>query len=230
MKGPWLIGCEESGTVTAAFRARGVEAYSCDLQATAGDPAWHLQMDVFEALASRRWRGAILFPDCTYLTVSGLHWNSRVEGRAEKTANAIAFARRCIYADEEFDVDLVATENPVGCLSTEVAEPHQIIQPFSFGDNASKTTCLWLRRLPRLRQTGFAAPRMICQRCGSHAAFDALLQPPCPSCGSRDLLPRWANQTDSGQNKLGPSDGRAKMRSRTYPGIANAMASQWGHL
>lgn len=98
----------------------------------------------------------------------------------------------------------IAMENPIGCLSTKYRKPDQIIQPYNFGDNASKSTCLWLKGLPLLEKTKFIEPRMI------------------------NGKPRWANQTDSGQNNLGPSEDRWKERSKTYQGIADAMAIQWG--
>lgn len=101
---------------------------------------------------------------------------------------------------------MLALENPVGCISTRIRKPTQIIQPYQFGDDASKKTCLWLRNLPPLTPTKYIPPRMV------------------------NGKPRWANQTDSGQNKLGPSEDRWKERSRTYQGIADAMATQWGRI
>jgi hypothetical protein len=151
---------------------------------------------------------AILHPPCTYLCSSGLHWNSRRPERAVKTEEALQFVRDLVRASEH--ISRICVENPVGRISSVLGRITQIIQPHDYGEDASKATCLWLRGLPPLRPTGFVDPRWV-KRNGK-------------------LLPRWANQTDSGQNKLPPSDDRWQKRSRTYPGIARAMADQWGNL
>jgi len=196
-----LIGCEESQATCLAFRKLGFQAFSCDLKpCSGGHPEWHMQMDVFEAVASRHWHAAIFHPDCTYLTVSGLHWNGRIEGRSDKTMEAVAFVKRLMLVD----IKHVAIENPVGCISTFLKPANQYIQPYDFGDDASKNTGRWLKNLPLLRSTGYFPPRYV------------------------DGKPRWSNQTDSGQNKLAPSATRAEERSKTYPGIADAFADQWG--
>ena len=103
-------------------------------------------------------------------------------------------------------VERIAIENPVGCISTRIRKYDQMVQPYEYGDDASKRTCLWLKGLPKLQPNpgDYVSPRMV------------------------DGKPRWANQTDSGQNRLGPSDTRWKERSKTYPGIAKAMAEAWG--
>jgi hypothetical protein len=142
----------------------------------------------------------IAFPPCTYLCSSGLHWNKRRPERALLTEQAFEFFMNIANADCE----KIAIENPIGCVSTRWRKPDQIIQPHQFGHDASKRTCLWLKNLPLLTPTQHIPPRMI------------------------DGKPRWGNQTDSGQNKLGPSKDRAKLRSKTYLGIAKAMANQWG--
>lgn len=192
-----IVGCEESQAVTIELRALGHNAFSCDLiDCSGGHPEWHLKMDVFSALRLRRWGGGIFFPTCTFLCSSGLHWNTRVPGRKAKTDAAVGFATRLFNCD----LEKVALENPVGCLSTRFMRPTQIIQPWQFGHPESKATCLWLKGLPELKPT-----RIL----------------PLPPSG------RWANQTPSGQNRLGPSADRAKIRSKTYPGIARAMAQQW---
>lgn len=136
----------------------------------------------------------IAHPPCTYLASSGLHWNKRVPGRAQKTEEAIDFVRLLLAAP----IPHIALENPIGCISTHLRKPDQIIQPWMFGDDASKATCLWLKNLPPLM------PTTVIRKA------------------------RYANQTASGQNKLGPSADRAKVRSLTYAGIAAAMADQWG--
>ena len=193
-----LVACESSGTVRDAFDALGHDAWSCDL--LPGErPGQHYEDDLFEVL-DLGWDLVIAHPPCTFLSSSGLHWNRRRPERAEQTAAALDFVRRIMAAD----VPRLAIENPVGCISTQIRRPDQIIQPWQYGDDASKTTCLWLRGLPPLVPTESVLPRMV------------------------DGRPRWANQTDSGQNRLGPSPTRWRERSRTYQGIADAMAEQWG--
>lgn len=142
----------------------------------------------------------IAHPDCTYLCSSGLHWNHRTRGRQEKTDTSLDFVRLLMNSC----IHRIAIENPVGCIGTRIRPADQIIQPHEFGHDASKRTCLWLKNLPCLIGTSIFPPRMV------------------------DGKPRWGNQTDGGQNKLGPSDHRAADRARTYQGIADAMASQWG--
>jgi hypothetical protein len=147
----------------------------------------------------------IAHPPCTYLCSSGLHWNKRVSDRAKLTEQAVAFARLLIEYEA---IPLRAVENPIGCLSTRVRAPDQILQPWQFGEDASKATCLWLAGLPKLTPTNFHAPRLVVQ--------------------NEKWAMRWSNQTDSGQNRLAPSDARWAERSKTYPGLAAAMAAQWG--
>lgn len=180
------------------MRQRGHDAWSCDLLDT-DVPGPHLRGDVRNFL-DMGWDGLIAHPPCTYLSSSGLHWNHRVPGRAVLTADAIEFARLFMEATH---IPRRAVENPIGCLSTRVRKPDQIIHPHQFGDDASKATCLWLYGLPVLVPTKHVAPRIVNGR------------------------PRWANQTDSGQNRLPPSADRWKLRSETYPGIADAFATQW---
>jgi len=196
-----LVACEYSGRVRDAFRAAGHDAWSCDLLPCDADPAYHIQGDVVPLLGDG-WDLMVAHPPCTYLCSSGLHWNKRVEGRQAKTEAALDFVRTLLSCP----IPRVAIENLVGCISTRIRKPDQTIQPWQFGHDASKATCLWLKGLPLLRPTALISPRMV------------------------DGKPRWANQTDSGQNRLGPSVGRWKIRSETYSGIATAMAQQWGTL
>jgi len=193
-----LIACEYSGKVRDSFRQRGHEAVSCDLLPT-DVPGPHYQGNVFDIIDDG-WDIMIGFPPCTYVCVSGLHWNKKVPGRQQKTDEAIEFFKKLLSVD----IPHIALENPVGCLSTHVRKPDQIIQPYQFGDDASKKTCLWLKNLPPLTPTKYIEPRIV------------------------DGKQRWGNQTDSGQNNLPPSEDRWKIRSETYTGIANAMAEQWG--
>lgn len=193
-----LVGCEYSGIVRDAFRARGHDAWSCDLLPSEADPRWHIQGDVLKALDDG-WELAIFHPPCTYLSSSGMHWTTRGLRDPKLTEDALVFVSMLLEAP----IPRIALENPVGCISTRIRKPDQIIQPWWFGDDASKKTCLWLKNLPLLQETNRLPG---------------------------DDKTRRANQTPSGQNKLGPSPTRWKVRSATYPGIANAMADQWGQL
>ena len=194
-----LVACEYSGAVRDAFRSRGHDAMSCDLLPTDVDGP-HYQGDVFDVIGDD-WDLMIAHPPCTYLSSSGLHWNGRVDGRAAKTEDALAFVRALLDAP----IPRIAVENPVGCIGTRIRKADQTIQPHQFGDDASKATCLWLKGLPLLKPTAHVPGRMV------------------------NGKPRWANQTDSGQNRLAPSADRWKLRSATFSGIAAAMADQWGN-
>lgn len=221
-----ILACERFGRVRDAFRARGHDAWSCDLQSDPSGSAFHLQGDVLGHL-QEGWDMMIAFPPCTYLTSSGLHWNRRRPERAAKTEAALEFARALFDAP----IKKKAIENPVGCISTRIRGFDQIIQPYMFGEDASKATCLWLEGLPLLRLTSYYPPRMVCSNCGGVTKYEAnQLQDGCTFCLAEASLlkPRWGNQTDSGQNRLGPSADRAEKRALTYNGIALAMADQWG--
>ena len=222
-----LIGCEHSGVVRGAMRAKGIDAWCCDLLPADDKSPYHIQGDVRAAMKSRPWSAFGLHPDCTFLTVAGIHWNDRGRGW-EKTNQALAFVRELIELAGDVPCYL---ENPVSIISTHIRKPTQTIQPYDFGEDASKRTCLWLNRLPALHGTTYVPPRWVCE-CGGVVRPTTQKPTCCPHCdvfGAR-LLPRWSNQTDSGQNRLGPSEDRWKERSRTYPGIAAAMAQQWGSL
>ena len=155
----------------------------------------HHQGDVLPLL-SQGWDILIAFPPCTYLCSSGMHWTVRGLRDPQLTEDALNFVR-CLM---DAPIKHIAIENPVGCISSRIRKPDCIIQPWQFGHNASKTTCLWLKNLPPLQPTN-------------------ILQKPASG--------RWKNQTPSGQNNLGPSKDRWKERSKTYQGIADAMAAQW---
>jgi hypothetical protein len=142
----------------------------------------------------------IAHPPCTYLNSAGMHWTTRGLRDPRLTVDALAFVRALMDAP----IPKIAIENPVGCISTRIRPASQYIQPWQFGHDASKKTGLWLSGLPSLTPTATVAPRMV------------------------DGKPRWANQTDSGQNRLAPSADRWALRSATYSGIARAMAEQWG--
>lgn len=219
-----LVACEYSGTVRDAFSALGHEAMSCDLLPSESTmPGKHHQGDVRDVL-NLGWDMMIAHPPCTYLCSSGLHWNKRGRG-TDLTEEALGFVRELLDAP----IPHIALENPIGCISTRIRAPDQTIQPYFFGEDASKATCLWLKNLPLLTQTNFVKPRYVC--CGESFDYSAGKYG-CPNClGKHVAKSRWANQTDSGQNKLPPSADRWKARSKTYAGIAQAMAEQWSkHL
>ena len=192
-----LVACEYSGAVRDAFIALGHDAKSCDLLPT-DVPGPHYQGDVRDIIAEG-WDLMIAHPPCTYLCSSGLHWNKRVPGRAQQTEDSLDFVRFLMNAP----IPRIAIENPIGCISSRIRKPEQIIHPHQFGHDASKATCLWLKGLEPLTPTCHVAPRFVGDK------------------------PRWGNQTDSGQNRLPPSEDRWKIRSETYAGIARAMALQW---
>lgn len=142
----------------------------------------------------------IAHPPCTDLAVSGAHlFAAKLAKDPECQKKALDFVRELMYND----IPRICVENPVSIISTHIRKPDQIIQPYQFGEDASKKTCLWLKNLPPLVPTRYVEPRWV------------------------DGKPRWANQTDSGQNRLGPSETRGAIRSVTYEGIAEAMADQW---
>lgn len=211
-----LINCERSGKVREAFRARGHDAWSCDLRPSDDGSAFHIVDDAIAVSRRAGWDLMIAHPPCQYLSVSGQHWNHRRPGRLEHVEAAIEFATALWHAP----IKLIALENPIGILSTRgLGKPDQIIQPFHYGHNASKRTCLWLKGLPRLvpNPSHAISPRLVWDN------------------DRGDYVYRWANQTDSGQNRLGPKrdpitgeDLRSKARAETYEGIARAMAEQWG--
>ena len=203
-----LVACERFGAVRDAFRAMGHSAWSCDLDEDASEAPgtrYHLRMDAIDAINIGGWDLMIAFPPCTYLCSSGLHWNTRRPDRAIKTVEALAFVRSLMAAD----IPQIAIENPRGCIGTQIRRADQVIQPYQFGADASKETHLWLKGLAPLAHGVTVAGRQVTRADGRTVA-------------------RWANQTDSGQNKLGPSTMRAAERGRTYQGIATAMAEQWG--
>lgn len=189
-----LVACEYSGAVRDAFARLGHDAWSCDILPT-DVPGNHYQCDVREVL-NLGWDLMVAHPPCTYLSVSGMHWTARGLRDPQLTEDALDFVRLLMNAL----IPRIAIENPVSIISSRIRKPDQIIQPWMFGHDASKATCLWLKGLPPLVPTNIL---------------------PKPESG------RWGNQTPSGQNKLAPSKDRWKERSKTYQGIADAMAAQW---
>ena len=212
-----LIACEESQTICKEFRILGFECFSCDLlECSGGFPQWHLKDDVLKVINNDNWDLIIGHPPCTFLTVTGNKWfyhpkdkhlptnsrrpHPRFPNRNEKRKEAIKF-----FIDL-FSVKCkhIALENPVGFLSTSFRKPDQYIHPYFFGDCHSKKTGLWLKNLPILKSTKIVKPEFYIYK-----------------DGRKD--PIWHYET----MKLEPEE-RKKVRSKTFPGIARAIASQWG--
>ena len=202
-----LLACEESQAVTKELRAKGHEAFSCDiLPCSGGHPEWHLQQDVTELL-KQKWDMIIAFPPCTYLTVTGNRWFN-ISRYGDKAIKRHADRKEAIDFFMMFanaDCEKIAIENPVGVMSSEWRKPSQIINPYQFGDAFEKKTCLWLKGLPELKPTNIVEP------------------PKRTEFKSGKTMPTW--YADAW--KL-PKEERAKLRSKTFPGIAKAIAEQWG--
>jgi hypothetical protein len=201
-----LVACEYSGRVREAFRKLGNDVLSCDLLPAEDDSQFHYQVDVFDMINDMEFDLMVAHPPCTYLSVSGMHRTVRGLRDPKLTEDALKFVQRLMDAP----IPRIAIENPVSVISSRIRKPDQIIQPWMFGENASKKTCLWLKGLPKLTPTHIIKGRIV--------------------NNNGKMIERWGNQTDSGQNRLSPSDDRWKERSRTYQGIADAMANQWGGL
>ncbi len=188
-----LVACEESQAVTIELRALGHEAYSCDIEpCSGGHPEWHLQQDVVPLL-KEKWDMIIAFPPCTHLAVSGARWfkEKQADGRQQQGIDFFMNFALCRCSK-------VAIENPVGIMSTRWRKPDQIIPPWQFGDEAQKTTCLWLKGLPPLKPTKIVGKG------------EFITTP------SGKKLPKWYSDNKS-----------SNARSKTFPGIGKAMAAQW---
>ncbi len=191
-----LVACEFSGVVREAFRKKGHDAWSCDFLPADDKSEHHFQQDVLEILYDDCWDMLIAHPPCTYLANSGVHLLHKDESRWDKLLKGAIFFRTMLCAD----IDKICVENPVmhKYALEHIGSRHtQTIQPWQFGEDASKRTCLWLKNLPKLEFTKVIKKE------------------------------RYANQTPSGRNNLPPSKDRWKLRSITYQGIADAMATQW---
>jgi hypothetical protein len=204
-----LIACEESQAVCKEFRKLGHEAYSCDiLPCSGGHPEWHLQQDI-TPLLEQDWDMIIAFPPCTHLAVSGArHFAQKIkDGRQQQGIDFFMLFANC-------KCPKVVIENPVGIMSTKYKKPSQIIQPWQFGDEAQKTTCLWIKGLPNLEHTKIV----------SHGKF--YISP------SGKKMPSWCSDpVDENGKKIGYNTEAIKvLRSKIFPGIAKAMAEQWGNL
>lgn len=217
-----LVGCEESQAICSAFRALGHEAYSCDLlPASGGHPEWHLQMDVFKAIELKDWDLLIAHPPCTFLAGSAVQWLSHPEdkylpfderrphpkypNRRQDMLDSVEFVKNLYNCK----IPRVAIENPVGLLSSRWRKPDQIIQPYMFGDEATKTTCFWLKNLPNLTPTNIVDK-------GERVTYK-----------SGKSHPKWYAEALS---KAKTKQERQTLRSKTFQGIANAIAEQYGSL
>lgn len=227
-----LVACEESQRVCTAFRERGHNAFSCDiLPCSGGHPEWHIQGDVLEILEptpyedcavdpinfetmdgkthiiNGRWDLIIAHPPCTFLTNTGNRWfdvtkyGMAAQKRWHERCEAIVFFLRLASAS----CSKIVIENPIGCMSTLYRKPDQIIHPYMFGDPERKATCLWLKGVPELKPTNLVKPNVITYKNGKGTDSP------------------WHMNTMSL-----PKEERAKERSKTFPGIAKAMAEQWG--
>ena len=214
-----LVACEESQVVCKAFRNLGHEAFSCDLlPCSGGHPEWHFQCDIFEVI-NKGWDLMVAHPPCTFLTGSGVQWLSNPEDKAlpfeerrphpkypnrrQDMLDSVEFVKALYNAD----IKHIAIENPVGLLSSRWKKPDQIVQPYMFGDEATKTTCLWLKNLPLLLPTDIVGK-------GERTVF-----------ASGKSHPKWyADALKNAKTK----EERQTLRSKTFEGMAQAFAEQWG--
>lgn len=202
-----LVACEESQIVCKSFRAKGHEAYSCDtVECSGGNPEWHIQDDVLNII-KKGWDMMLAFPPCTHLAVSGAAWfaDKINDGRQQQ---GIDFFMSMINAP----IDRIGVENPIGIMSSEYRKPDQIIHPYYFGEEFSKPTCLWLKNIPLLQH--FAETDLFDTK--THVGKGEFVT---AKSGRRGAKWNWW---------LPPGPDRAKIRSRTFQGIAKAMAEQWG--
>jgi len=203
-----LVACEESQAVTKELRELGHEAFSCDLlPCSGGHPEWHIQRDVFEVI-EQGWDMMIAFPPCTDLAVSGArHFErKRADGSQQKSIDFFMDLANC-------DIPKIAIENPIGIMSTKWRKPEQIVQPWQFGDKAQKSTCLWLKGLPKLKPTDIVEK-------GEFFEFIS-------KKGEKKRMPMWYYKAL--QEAKTPAE-RRTLRSKTFKGIAKAMADQWGTI
>ena len=208
-----LIACEESQAVTKEFRLLGHEAFSCDiLPCTGGHPEWHYERDVFEVI-NEGWDLMIAHPPCTFLSVSGARWLYNKDGsvneeRFYNQREALDFVEMLMKSN----INKIAIENPISVISSAIRKPDQIIQPYMFGDSASKSTCLWLKNLPKLEPTNIV----------SKGEFKEWID---KKTNKPKRQPMWYYQAL--QQAKSPAE-RRSLRSKTFKGIAQAMANQWG--
>jgi hypothetical protein len=228
-----LVACEESQTVCKAFRELGHNAFSCDILASSGGhPEWHFNCDVFEVIRNKggklengdkynldgQWDLMVAHPPCTYLAVSGARWYYHPDDKnlpVHERRPHPRFPDRAIHREAAIDffiklyeapIDRIAIENPVGIISSKYRKPDQTVQPWMFGDEASKSTCLWLKNLPPLQPTKIVGK-------GERVVLS-----------SGKSLPKW--YSDSFHTSI-PTELRRTLRSKTFQGFANAIADQW---
>ena len=208
-----LIACEESQEVCNAFRKLGFEAYSCDIQeCSGGHPEWHIKGDAIAEAYSGKYDMMIAHPPCTFLAVSGARWMYNKDGsvnqeRLRNQNEGLEFVRKLMNAP----IDKIAIENPISVISSKIRKPDQIIQPWHFGDKAQKSTCLWLKNLPKLVHTNIVDK-------GEFFEFTS-------KKGVKKRMAMWYHK--AWKDSKTPAEG-SRLRSKTFRGIANAMASQWG--
>jgi len=207
-----LLACEESQAVTKAFRKLNHDAFSCDiLPCSGGHSEWHIQGDVLEQL-HKGWDMMIAHPPCKFLAVSGNRWlynkdGSKNKERWDNRELALDFVKKLMNAP----IDKIAIENPISVISSQIRKPDQIIQPWMFGDKAQKSTCLWLKGLPKLVPTDIVDK-------GEFIEFIS-------KKGVKKRQPKW--YFDALKNAKTSAE-RSTLRSKTFQGIADAIASQWG--
>ncbi len=202
-----LVACEESQAVTIELRKLGHEAFSCDLvPCSGGYPEWHIIDDALKVAydLNNEWDMMIAHPPCTYLSVSGLHWNKKRPERALQTEDALDFVQKLMDAP----IKKIAIENPVSCISSRIRKPEQIVEPWMWGDLATKKTCLWLKNMDKLIPETKDKPEL------EYVSY-----------GKNNRMQKWMYDIRCTTVKDGK---RAKLASKTFPGIAKAMAEQWG--
>ena len=207
-----LVACEESQAVTKAFRKLGHEAYSCDIQdCSGGEPQWHIKGDALKEAYSGKYDLMIAHPPCTYLAVSGARWMYNKDGSINKERltnqrKALNFVQKLLDAP----IDKIALENPISVISSQIKKPTQIIQPYEYGHSESKKTCLWLKNLPKLNPTKLVSKGEFYEWIGKN--------------GKKKRQAKWYLDA---LTKAKTKAERQKLRSKTFQGIADAMAQQW---
>ena len=207
-----LVACEESQSITKELRELGHKAFSCDLlPSSGGHPEWHYQEDVFGVIEREHWDMMIAHPPCTYLAVSAARWMYNKDGslnkeRLKNQNEALEFVQKLMDAP----INKIAIENPISVISSKIRKPEQIIQPWMFGDKAQKSTCLWLKNLPLLKPTKIVSK-------GEFIKFTS-------KKGVKKRQPKW--YYDALRIAKTPAE-RRTLRSKTFKGIAEAIANQW---
>ena len=210
-----LIACEESQAITKAFRKLGYNAYSCDLlPASGGHPEWHIQGDAIAEAYSGKYDLMIAHPPCTYLAVSGARWlynkdGSKNEERYKNQAEALDFVEQLMNAP----IEHIAIENPISVISSHIRKPDQIVHPYMFGDKASKSTCFWLKNLPKLEPTDIVEKGEFIEWIGKN--------------GKKKRQAKWYLDALS---KAKTAEERRTLRSKTFQGMADAIADQWSRV